>query len=118
MINKMVKKEKTLSKEAQNNKKNFLALAHEKVHSLWEKARKLALVIVPSLALTLSSCDSKTPYEVASEEYIDAQEQVDKTREKEEKALQEYNRAVLEHENAVRNLDVAKQRLKEETNKL
>jgi len=118
MINKMAKKEKIVSTKTQDKEKNFLALAHEKVHSLWEKARKLALVVVPALALTLSSCDSKTPYEVASKEYIDAQEQVDKTRQKEEKALQEYNRAVLEHENAVRNLDVAKKRLKEETNKL
>jgi uncharacterized protein YukE len=85
---------------------------------LWEKARGLALIIVPSLALTLSSCWDKTTYEKASDEYISAQEQLDKAEKKKAKALQEYNDAVREYEDAVRDCESAKQRVKQEAEKL
>lgn len=87
-------------------------------HTLWEKARKLALTIIPALALTLSACWDKTPYEKASDEYISAQEHLDKATQKKEKALQEYNDAVKAYEDAVRDCESAKQRVKQEAQKL
>lgn len=107
-----------MAKTTNWNQIHTLENNNEHVHTLWDKVRKLALIIIPSLALTLSSCWDKTPYEKASDEYISAQEQLDKAEKKKEKALQEYNDAVRAYEYAVRDCESAKQRVKQEAQKL
>lgn len=102
-----------------NMNEEVLALENKEMHTLWPKARKIALTLIPVLALNLASCDwNKTGYERTTKEYIQSEKRVEEARDDMDKALKNYQDAVMEYNNAVRDRDAAKERVKEETERL
>ena len=107
----------------QNNiNEEVFALENEEIHTLWSKAKKVALTLIPVLALNLAACDklpwSKSGYERTTQEYIKSEKRVEEARDDMDKALKNYQDAVMEYNNAVRDRDAAKERVKEETERL